>query len=119
MAYAVLWALSGLIFCVIYFSLFDAPISGESIAALTLANTVGIMLGFFVFFVPGGIGVREAVVTGVLAGFVPVREALLAAVSYRAWMILIDGLNAVLILVREARLAKQQQSNNQTSYDDN
>ena len=102
-----LWVLSGLIFSIIYFSLFDASITRESVAALTLANTSGIVLGFFAFFVPGGIGVREAVTTFILAGFIPVREALLAAVCYRAWMILIDGLNALLILGREASMAKR------------
>jgi uncharacterized membrane protein YbhN (UPF0104 family) len=107
LAYAMLWVLSGLIFSIIYFSLFDASITRESVAALTLANTTGIVLGFFAFFVPGGIGVREAVTTFVLAGFIPVREALLAAVCYRAWMILIDGLNALLILGREASMAKR------------
>jgi uncharacterized membrane protein YbhN (UPF0104 family) len=108
LAYAILWILSGAIFSIIYFSLFDVPASSGSVAALTLANTTGIVLGFFAFFVPGGIGVREAVATGVLAEFVPIREALMAAVSYRAWMILIDGANAVLILVREAHLAKEE-----------
>jgi len=108
LAYGVLWLLSGAIFSIIYFSLFDAAASGESVAALTFANTAGIVLGFFAFFVPGGLGVREAVATGILAEFMPVREALLAAVSYRAWMVLIDGLNAVLILVRETQVAKQE-----------
>lgn len=107
LAYAALWVLSGTIFCIIYFSLFDAAVSVEIIAALTLANTLGIILGFFAFFAPGGIGIREAITTGVLAGFVPIREALLAAVCYRAWLILMDGLNAMLILVRETRLAKR------------
>ena len=108
LAYGMLWVLSGLIFSIIYFSLFDASITRESAAALTLANTAGIVLGFFAFFVPGGLGVREAVTTSILAGFIPVREALLAAVCYRAWMILIDGLNALLILGREASLARRQ-----------
>jgi len=107
LAYSMLWVLSGLIFSIIYFSLFDASIIRENVAALTLANTTGIVLGFFAFFVPGGIGVREAIATFVLAGFVPVREALLAAVCYRAWMILIDGLNALLILGREVSMAKR------------
>ena len=106
LAYAALWILSGSIFSIIYFSLFDVSFSVEIIAALILANTLGIVLGFFAFFVPGGIGVREAITVGVLAGFLPVREALLAAVCYRAWLVLMDGLNAILILVREARLAK-------------
>lgn len=107
LAYAVIWLLSGAIFCVIFFSLFQAPVAGESVAALVLANTIGIVAGFLAVFAPGGIGVREAVTTGVLAEFVSIREALLAAVAYRAWVILIDGANAILVLVREARLARR------------
>lgn len=107
LAYALLWLMNGLIFSAVYYSLFDASITRESVAALILANTAGIVLGFFAFFVPGGIGVREAVATFVLAGFVPLREALLAAVCYRAWLILVDGLNALLILGREASGAKR------------
>ena len=108
LAYGMMWILTGLIFSIIYFSLFDAPITLVGVAALILANTAGIVLGFFAFFAPGGIGVREAVATFVLAGFIPVREALLAAVCYRAWMILIDGLNAMWVLGREAAMAKRE-----------
>ncbi len=107
LAYGMMWILTGLIFSIIYFSLFDAPITYVGVAALILANTVGIVLGFFAFFVPGGIGVREAVATFILAGFIPVREALLAAVCYRAWLILIDGVSALVILGREASMAKR------------
>ena len=115
LAYAILWLLNGAVFCIIYFSLFEAPVSNESVAALTLANTTGVVLGFFAFFAPGGIGVREAIATFVLAEFVPIREALMAAVSYRAWMILIDGVNAVLILVRETQVAKREQTSQRNS----
>lgn len=103
LAYAVLWLLSGAIFSVIFFSLINQPASGESVAALILSNTIGIVAGFAAVFAPGGIGVREAVTTGVLAEFLPIREALLAAVAYRAWIVLIDGANAILLMVREAR----------------
>lgn len=107
LAYAVLWLLSGAIFSIIYFSLFYVPASAESVAALVLSNTVGIVAGFVAVFAPGGIGVREGMTTFVLAEFVPIREALMAAVSYRAWVTLIDGANAILVLVRETRLAKR------------
>ena len=77
--------------------------TAERIAALVLANTAGIVVGFFAFFVPAGIGVREAVATIVLGAFTPLREALLAAIAYRAWIVLFDGINAVFVLIREAR----------------
>lgn len=107
LAYSILWMLSGAIFAIIYFSLFDVAVTTERVAALVLGNTIGIAIGFFAFFIPGGIGVREAIATGVLATFIPVREALLAAVAYRAWMVLIDGVNAVMMLVREAGITQR------------
>ena len=53
---------------------------------------------------PVGLGVREAVTTAaVLAPFLPLHEALLAAVAFRAWLVLFDGINAVLLIANESR----------------
>jgi len=106
LVYAFLWILSGLIFAVIYFSLFDVTPNQSHIAVLNLANTTGTVAGFFALFAPGGLGVREAISTTVLAGFVPLREALLAAITYRAWLIAIDCVNVILIIARQWGLAK-------------
>jgi uncharacterized membrane protein YbhN (UPF0104 family) len=103
--YAVLWLISGVIFAIIYFALFDVAVSIERIAALILANTTGIVVGFFAFFAPGGLGVREAATTAVLAPFLPLREALLAAIVFRAWLVLFDGANAVILIAGESRRA--------------
>ena len=108
LAYSFLWVLSGATFCAIYISVFDTAISIELIAALVLANTLGIVLGFFAFFVPGGLGVREAIATGVLASYVPVREALFVAVAYRAWLMAVDVLNAIYVFSREAHMVRRQ-----------
>ena len=51
------------------------------------------------------IGSVPIAIAGVLAGFVPLREALLLVVAYRGWMILFDGVNGVLLFAREASLA--------------
>jgi len=102
-AYAVLWLISGIILTIVYFALFDVAVTAERIAALILANTIGIVAGFFALFAPGGLGVREAVTTAVLTPFLPMREALLAAVAFRAWLVLFDGINALLLIASEAR----------------
>ena len=102
-AYAVLWLISGIILAIVYFALFDVAVTVERIAALILANTIGIVAGFFALFAPGGLGVREAVTTAVLTPFLPMREALLAAVAFRAWLVLFDGINALLLIASEAR----------------
>lgn len=105
LGYALLWLVSGAIFSTIFFSLFDTVVTIERIAVLILGNTLGVLIGFFAFFVPGGIGVREAVATIVAASLLPVGELLIAAVVYRAWMVAIDGLNAIFILAREVQQA--------------
>ena len=103
--YAMLWMLSGLIFSIIYFSLFDAAVTAENIAALVLANTIGFIVGFFAVFAPGGLGIREATTVAVLAPFLPIREVLVATIALRAWIVLFDGINAVIMLISESRRA--------------
>jgi len=102
-SYAILWVISGAIFATIYLAIFESAVSVDLIAALVLANTLGIAIGFFAFFAPGGLGVREVAAAGVLAVFVPVGQAFLVAVAYRAWTVLVDGINAIFLIVTEAR----------------
>ena len=104
-AYAVLWLISGVILALIYFSLFDAAATAQAFAAIVLANTIGFVIGFLAVFAPGGLGVREATTVAVLAPFLPVREVLVAAIALRAWIVLFDGINAVLLLLGESRRA--------------
>jgi len=102
-AYAVLWLISGLVLCIIYFSLFDAVATVENIAALVFANTIGFVVGFLAVFAPGGLGVREATTVAVLAPFFPIREMIVATIVLRAWIVLFDGINAVILLFGESR----------------
>jgi len=104
-AYAILWLISGLILCVIYFSLFDGAITAQKLAALIFANTIGFIVGFLAVFAPGGLGVREAITVAVLSPFVPLREALVAAIALRALMVLFDGINCGFMITAELRNA--------------
>lgn len=101
--HAVIWLVSGVTLCFIYFSLFDAEVTTQGIAALILANTIGFIVGFLALFAPGGIGVREATTVAVLAPFFPIGEALIAVIVLRAWMVLFDGVNCGLMLIAEIR----------------
>lgn len=106
-AYAALWLINGLILCVIYFSLFDDSVTTQKLAALLFANTIGFIIGFLAFFAPGGLGVREAITVAVLAPFLPLRDALIAAVALRALMVFFDGINCCILIVAEVKHAKK------------
>ena len=103
LAHVVMWITSGVTLCIIYYSMFDAAITVAGAAALILANTIGFIVGFLAVFAPGGLGVREATTVAVLAPFRPIREALIAAVVLRAWIVLFDGINCGIMLIAELR----------------
>ncbi len=54
------------------------------------ANAFGIILGFFAFFAPGGIGVREGVIVGLMLGYMPLQDATLFVLAYRLWLVIAD-----------------------------
>ena len=107
-AQVIMWLLSGALLSIIYFTVFDEPLTTQGVAALVLANTIGFIVGFVAIFAPGGIGVREATTVAVLAPFVPVREALIAAIALRAWIVLFDGINCGVLFVSELRRTAKQ-----------
>lgn len=103
--YALLWAMSGLIFGGLYLTFFQAPVSTEMLAGMLLANTAGVALGFFAVFAPGGIGVREAITSAILYNFMPLADAVLLSFLFRIWSILMDVLGALVILWFETKSA--------------
>jgi hypothetical protein len=98
LAYLGVWLLSGLVFASIYFTFFGADLNAELLFAMLLANVVGNTLGFLALFAPGGIGVREAVASGILAGFIPLNDAILLSLLFRLWMTLSELLGALTLL---------------------
>ncbi len=57
------------------------------------ANAFGIILGFFAFFAPGGLGVREGVIVGLMMPYMPLQDATLFALAYRLWLVAADLLS--------------------------
>jgi len=70
----------------------------ELLLALMLANTVGNTLGFLALFAPGGIGVREGVASSILAGFMPLGDAVMLSLLFRLWTVVLDALCSLVLL---------------------
>lgn len=72
-----------------------------------LPATIGIfaiawLVGFVIVFVPLGLGVREGIITALLAAFVPLPVATAVALGFRAWISLRDLIGAGIgLLLRE------------------
>ena len=98
LAYLGVWLLSGLAFASIYFTFFRSDLNAQLIFAMLLANAIGNTLGFLALFAPGGIGVREAVASGILAGFIPLNDAIMLSLLFRLWMTLSELLGALTLL---------------------
>jgi hypothetical protein len=54
------------------------------------ANAFGIIIGFFAVFAPGGIGVREGVIVGLMLSYMPLQDATLFVLAYRLWLVIAD-----------------------------
>lgn len=97
--YSMAWLTIGFLFSCIYFSLFPAKPTLLIIMQLVLANTMGMTLGFFAIFSPGGLGVREAVTSALLASLLPLGDALLLTLVFRLWLVISEVLSGVALLV--------------------
>jgi glycosyltransferase 2 family protein len=87
-----MWLLLAVVMCCIGIALGLMPFSWQVFAAVALASTAGIILGFAALFAPGGIGVREAVASGLLVSIMPLEHAIAVNLVFRVWTTLVDGL---------------------------
>ena len=59
------------------------------------------LAGYVAVFAPSGIGVREAIIAGMLAGTLPLEDAVALGLLYRIWLVVVDGVLGVgLVLSR-------------------
>jgi hypothetical protein len=81
-----------------FFLVLAAIVGSDANAAVAIgAYTLGGVAGAAVFFVPSGIGVREAVIVALLSSAVPLEDGLVAAAAARALSIIADLLPIMLI----------------------
>lgn len=79
------------------FFIFASAFFPLSVALLPVAAgifAVAWLIGFLIVFVPMGLGVREGVITALLAVFVPLPVATVTALGFRVWISLRDLIGA-------------------------
>jgi len=86
------WITVGVVLLFLSLGFVDLPAHGiESVRVVTFAATA-LLIGFVALFAPGGIGIRESVLTYLLSTIMAVESALFVAVIYRIWLTLWDFL---------------------------
>ena len=104
--HSVMWVLLAAVLATICFAFALHPVTLELVAALVIANTIGIVVGFAALFAPAGLGVREAVTTAVLLPYIPLEQAAILSISFRLWTTASDALLAVTIALQTLRSAR-------------
>jgi uncharacterized membrane protein YbhN (UPF0104 family) len=101
-AFMASWFLIGLVFATLYYAAFPKSWGLTLTLILIQANTIGVVAGFLALFAPGGMGVREAVTSGVLSMFVALPDAVFASVLFRLLVVSVElsGGLFVILLVR-------------------
>ena len=101
------WGLYGAAFYLFLLAFVDLP--ATAIPALTAMNALAFVVGYLVFFAPGGLGYKELALAALLATVVPRPVALALAVAARLWTVAGELLPAA-ILLRRGRPAPPQPS---------
>ncbi|NCO38542.1 MAG: hypothetical protein COZ06_15530 [Armatimonadetes bacterium CG_4_10_14_3_um_filter_66_18] len=92
----VLWLVMGLSFAVFASSLVPLPWSRWPAAGSAYAASWAI--GFLAIVSPGGLGVRESVLTALLRPLMPAGSAVVVALGSRVWITVAEALGALLAL---------------------
>ena len=102
--YCLIWLLLGLVFSCVYYAFFNAQPSVAMILRFIVANTIGTSIGFFAFFSPGGLGVREAITTSLLVSQMSLEEAVLLSLMFRLWIVAFELIGGITLLVPQRML---------------
>lgn len=94
--YGTLWVISGSVLLTLAVVFLDQHLTPMLAATLLLANVAGIMAGFLALFAPGGIGVREGVMVGMMLSVLPLDQAVELALVSRLWQVATDLAGGVL-----------------------
>jgi uncharacterized membrane protein YbhN (UPF0104 family) len=95
--YLFFWVLFGFVF--VGFVAAAYPIVLEHWVPVGASVALGFFAGFVIFFVPGGIGVRESVLYLLLLPFMPASVSLIVSVASRLWLMAAEGISIVAILL--------------------
>ncbi len=105
--YAAIWVISGLTVAALYHAIFAGIPTFSLLAHLIIANTIGISIGFFAVFSPGGLGVREAITGGMLSMQLGAGPAVLLCLVFRLWIVAFELLGGLTLLMRDGETTRQ------------
>ncbi len=101
--YSAIWVISGLTIGALYYAIFGGNPTLAMFAQLIVANTIGISIGFFAVFSPGGLGIREAITGAMLAAHIGAESAVLLCLAFRLWIVAFELLGGLSLLMREGK----------------
>jgi len=108
LSYSAIWLLVGSIFCCVYYLFFPAQPDPSVIIRLIVANTIGISIGFFAVFSPGGLGIREAITSSLLTTQMNLEQAILLCLLFRLWIVAFELLSGLTLLIPHKTLTAKQ-----------
>ncbi|HEV2148860.1 MAG TPA: lysylphosphatidylglycerol synthase domain-containing protein [Longimicrobiaceae bacterium] len=94
------WVLYGLAFYLFLLSFVE--VAPAAIPAAIAMNGLAFIVGYLVFFAPGGLGFKEAALAFLLSGLVPTAVAASLAIAARLWTIAAEVLPALVLARRGA-----------------
>jgi len=109
-SHSLLWLCQGVAFFLFLRSL--TPVRWGDAGFLTACFAFAWIVGFLSFLTPGGLGIREGLLGLLLTNYLPAKEATLAALLYRLWM-----LSAEILLAGTAFLLHRMCYERQTEVD--
>ena len=102
--YMLNWLTYGSTLLVTYLLISDQTLSITLSITLLGVNAIAMLIGFFAFFIPGGIGVREGVAISILSQFIDLPEAVTLVLCHRLWLILADTLCGLFIMMKQRNI---------------
>ena len=94
--YLLEWLFIGGILVCLYLMVFGVSGSGASLLLLPSMNALAFIVGFFAFFAPGGLGVRDGMLIALLSASLGASQAIYIAVLFRFWLTIFDALVGLL-----------------------
>lgn len=104
--YLLEWVFIGAILLCLYLMVFEGGAHTSAVLYIPSMNSLAFIVGFFAFFSPAGLGVRDGVLVALLNPVTGLTEAVYIAVLFRFWLVIVEalvGLCAVNMLITGTR----------------
>ncbi len=97
--YILAWVMIGSILLFLSIGFLSLEFNIVESAEIISQAAVGMLAGYFALFAPGGIGIRESVISFSLSDLMTVDEAIALVVIYRVWLTISDVIAGCVALV--------------------